>query len=89
MPPTRESFKLLCKYMNLKVTSRRCIDAIIYCRGPKLEEEDPSTFSMDKLIKWFIINAKILEHEDKERADPAWLQQIKQKESASKLKMPA
>jgi len=59
--------------MNLKVSPRRAIDAILYCRGPKLEEEDPSLFDINLLVEWFKLNIKVLEHEDMERADPQWL----------------
>ena len=38
-PPTRESFALLCKALNLKVNQLQIIDAIVYCRGKKMEQE--------------------------------------------------
>jgi hypothetical protein len=46
MPITRESMMLLCNAMNIKITPTKCIDAILYCRGPLLEKAPPEDFEM-------------------------------------------
>ena len=65
-PPTKYSFELLCKALNLKVTPTRIYDAIIYSRGPKMDEEPPEKFSYKKLIHWFLMNLKTIRHENVE-----------------------
>lgn len=43
-PPTRESFKLLCKALNIEISENKVLDAIICCRGAKLENEPEENF---------------------------------------------
>ena len=49
-PPTRDSLGLLFKALNLNVAPTRLLDALIFSRGPKMEDESPENFSIDKLI---------------------------------------
>jgi hypothetical protein len=44
MPITRENMKILCSAMNLRITPIKIIDAVLYCRGPKMEKAPPSNF---------------------------------------------
>lgn len=74
-PPTRESFKLLCKALNLEISESQILEAIVCCRGPKLEQEPEEKFSIDKLTQWFVNNLKLLKHLDYDNADPDWLQE--------------
>ena len=77
MPPTRESIQLLCKAMNLKITPTKSIDAVLYCRGPKMEEAPPANFQMIDLVKWFLINLKTMHHDDIKKADVNWVKKTK------------
>ena len=72
-PPTRESFKLLCKALNIEISQHKILDAIVCCRGPRLENEPEDNFSMDKLTHWFQNNIKLLKHIDYSEADPDWV----------------
>jgi hypothetical protein len=72
-PPTRWSLNLLFRAINLKVSPTRLIDALIYSRGPKMDEEPAENFNMDKLIQWFLLNLKTIKHIDYKLADPEWL----------------
>ena len=74
-PPTRDSFKLLCMALNLEISENKVYDAIVYCRGPKLEQEPEDNFSMDKLTQWFLMNLKTFKHINYEFADQDWLEQ--------------
>ena len=49
-PPTRDSFKLLCKALNIEISERKVLDAIICCRGINMEKEPEENFEIDKLI---------------------------------------
>ena len=55
------------------MSENKIIDAIISCRGIKMENEPEENFSMDKLVKWFNNNIKLLKHLDYEVADSEWL----------------
>lgn len=68
-PPTRQSFMRLCKQLNLKISMKRSLDAILFCRGAKMENAPPESFSLNKLVQWFLLNQKVLEHENLEKAD--------------------
>lgn len=48
-PPTRESFRLLCKALNVHINEMKILDALVCCRGPKMEEEPEENFSMERL----------------------------------------
>lgn len=74
-PPTRQSLKLLCKALNIQVSENKILDAMICCRGPKLENEPEENFDEDKLVLWFQINLKMLKHINYEEADPDWIAQ--------------
>ena len=67
MPPTRDSLQILFEKLNLKVTKEKLFDCLIYCRGKKMEKSD--TFSMDKFLKWFLINIRTLSHIDEKKAN--------------------
>ena len=71
-PPTRDSFKLLCKALNMEISESKILDAIICCRGIKMEDEPEENFSMEKLIQWFSRNIKLLKHLKYEFADQEW-----------------
>lgn len=73
-PPTRHSLKLLFEALNLFVAPTKLIDALIYSRGPKMEEEPAENFDLDKLVQWFLLNLKTLKHIDYKYADPEWMQ---------------
>lgn len=73
-PPTRHSLELLFRALNLRVAPTKLIDALIYSRGPKMEEEAPENFSVDKLVQWFLLNLKTLKHIDYKLSDPEWFQ---------------
>ena len=44
MPITREGMIILFKSMNLKLKPTKAIDAVIYCRGPKMEQAPEEDF---------------------------------------------
>ena len=44
MPITREGMVILCNSMNLKIKPTRAIDAVIYSRGPKMEQAPEEDF---------------------------------------------
>ena len=48
---------------------KRSLDAILYCRGVKMENAPPEQFSLNKLVQWFLLNQKVLEHENLDKAD--------------------
>ena len=73
MPPTREGFAQLCKGMNLKITPTKILDALLFIRGPSMENSDPEEFDFDKVIAWFMLNIKTMRHLDLSKADPVWL----------------
>ena len=73
MPITREGMLILCKSMNLICTPTRAIDAVIYCRGEKMENGPESEFSMKKLVQWFLLNMKTMQHQDTKLVDTNWL----------------
>lgn len=72
-PPTRKSMNLLFRALNLSVAPTKMLDCLIYCRGPKMEDEPPENFDIDKLVDWFILNLKTLKHIDYNLANPDWL----------------
>ena len=72
-PPTRSSLDLLFRALNLKIAPTKLIDALIYSRGPKMEDEPAENFNEDKLVQWFLLNLKTLKHIDYNLADPEWL----------------
>lgn len=72
-PPGREDFENLCKAMNLKVTKHKIIEAVMYFRGPELEEEPAENFSFEKLIKWFQMNLSAIQHENLDLVKPEWI----------------
>ena len=59
--------------MNLKITPTKCIDAVLYCRGPQMEKANPDDFEMTSLVKWFLINIKTMHHDDIKKADKDWV----------------
>ena len=61
--------------MNLKITPTKVLDALLFIRGPQMENSDPEEFEMDKVIQWFLLNMKTLRHDDLSKADQTWLQQ--------------
>lgn len=71
-PPTRQSMVLLFQALNLRVSPTQLIDALIYSRGPKMEDEPPENFSLDNLVQWFLLNLKTLKHIDFKIADADW-----------------
>jgi hypothetical protein len=73
MPPTRESITMLCSLLNLKITSTKAIDAVLYCRGSQLEKAPAEDFNMNDLVKWFLINIKTMHHDNLKKVDPDWL----------------
>lgn len=50
MPPTREGFAQLCKGMNLKISPIKILDALLFIRGPQMENSDPEEFDFDKVV---------------------------------------
>ena len=64
---------LLFKALNLRVAPTRLLDALIYSRGPKMEEEPPESFTLEKLVSWFMLNLKTIKHLDYKQADQEWL----------------
>ena len=66
-------FANLCRALNLKVNDRKCIEAILYIRGPEMEKSNPDEFKLEKLINWFQLNLQTLEHESMEIVDRDWL----------------
>ena len=71
-PPTRDSFKLLCKALNMEISESKILDAIICCRGANMENEPEENFSMEKLVQWFSRNIKMLKHLKYDVADKDW-----------------
>jgi hypothetical protein len=73
LPPSRKDFANLCRALNLKISDRRCIEAILYIRGAEMEKSNPDEFKLEKLINWFQLNVQMLEHENMEIVDKEWL----------------
>ena len=73
MPPTRNDLSNLCKALNIRITDRKCIEAILYMRGPEMEKSRKSDFLIEKLIHWFQLNLQYLEHDNLELVDTEWL----------------
>lgn len=48
--------------MNLKITPTKAIDAIIYCRGKDMENGADEDFDIQKLVQWFLMNMKVMQH---------------------------
>lgn len=53
----------------------KCIDCILYCRGPKLENSNPEDFDFYKIVQWFGINLRNLKHIDLKDVDPEWVEE--------------
>ena len=75
MPPSRKGMTKLFKMCNLLVQPVKCIDCILFCRGPKLENSDPEEFDFDKLVQWFVLNIRNLRHISYKDIDPDWLEE--------------
>ena len=75
MPPTREGFAQLCKMMNLKISPTKILDALLFIRGPQMEDSNPDEFDFDKVVQWFLINIKTMKHLDLSKVDPDWIQE--------------
>ena len=43
-------FQKLCNALNIHCTEMTSYEAIIYCRGPKMDDGPAEAFDMDKLI---------------------------------------
>ena len=56
IPITRDGMVTLCNSMNLKIKPTKAIDAVIYCRGPKMEQSPEEDFNIEKLVHWFQMN---------------------------------
>lgn len=85
-PPNRKNLKDLFKAMNLQVSPVKLIDCLIYCRGKEMDEADPNEYSITKLVKWFFMNLRTLNHISLNKdsiADHEWLEE---KERTSQMK---
>jgi len=76
VPPTKAGLDLFFKSLNLKVGPTRLIEALIYCRGPKMELSEDE-FKISKLIQWVANNIRTLNHIDESKVDPAWVAEKK------------
>jgi hypothetical protein len=50
LPITRKSLKKLCEKMDFRISERQIIEALIFCRGPKMEQSE--NFSLEKLVQY-------------------------------------
>ena len=73
MPPNREGMLKLFLALNLQVTPVKCIDCLLFIRGPKLENSDPEEYDSEKLITWFMLNIRNLKHINLKEVDPDWV----------------
>ena len=73
IPITRDGMVTLCNSMNLKIKPTKAIDAVIYCRGPKMEQSPEEDFNIEKLVHWFQMNMKTMQHADPSKADQNWV----------------
>ena len=67
MPITRSGFKQLCKLLNIHCTEILSFEAVIYCRGPKMDDSPPETFNMEKLIEFIDYKSQIVAPADNPR----------------------
>ena len=73
MPPTKATLSRLFDILNLEVSPIKIIDCMLFIRGKKMENSDPSEFDIKKLYQWFNINLRTLKHKDYEKVDPEWI----------------
>ena len=64
---TRVGFKQLCKVINMHCTEITSFEAIIHCRGPKMDDSPPEAFDMDKLIDFIDYKSRIVPPADNPR----------------------
>lgn len=72
MPPTKKNLALLFKALNLDVAHVKQYDCLIYCRGKKMEQAPPEDFQFSKLLEWFLMNIRTLNHINRDNVDPDW-----------------
>lgn len=75
MPPNRESLLKLFLALNLQVTPIKCIDCLLFIRGPKLENSDPEEYEPEKLVTWFMLNIRNLKHINLKEVDKDWVEE--------------
>jgi hypothetical protein len=68
-PITRTGFKSLCKALNIHCTEIMSFEAVIHCRGAKMEEADPEDFDFDKLVSYLDYKSKIQPPADNPRVN--------------------
>ena len=88
MPPSREGLTKLFVACNLNVNPVKCIDCLLFCRGPKLENSDPEEFDFEKLIAWFIINIRHLKHITLKEVDKDWVEENIMQSDYNSLSLP-
>lgn len=64
---TRNGFKTLCKALNIRCTELLSFEAMICCRGPKMDESDPDEFNFEKLVQFVDYKSKFLPPADNPR----------------------
>ena len=87
--PTRKDLTALFKALNLNVTTQKILDCLIYCRGRDMDNGKPELYSIEKLINWFMMNIRTINHIslNKEKiADQEWLEDKKRNEKTQHLR---
>ena len=67
IPMTRAGFKQLSKALNIHCSEITSFEAIIHCRGPKMDDSPPESFDMDKLVEFIDYKSRILPPADNPR----------------------